>query len=38
VGVYEGSFPLELCRKYYREADLDVRELDALIRRERKPR
>jgi hypothetical protein len=32
-GAYEDGFTLlELCRKYYREADLDVRELDALIR------
>jgi len=33
LGAYEHGFTLlELCRKYYREADLDVRELDALIR------
>ena len=32
-GAYEDGFTLlELCRKYYREAGLDARELDALIR------
>jgi len=31
--AYEDGFTaLELCRKYYREAGLDVRELDALVR------
>ena len=31
--AYEDGFTLlDLCRKYYREAGLDVRELDALIR------
>jgi hypothetical protein len=32
-GAYEDGFTLlELCRKYYGEAGLDVRDLDALIR------
>jgi len=32
-GAYEDGFTLlELCRKYYREAGLDARALDALIR------
>jgi quercetin dioxygenase-like cupin family protein len=32
-GAYEDGFTaLEFCRKYYREAGLDVRELDLLIR------
>jgi 2,4'-dihydroxyacetophenone dioxygenase len=31
--AYEDGFTfLELCRKYYREAGLDVRQLDQLIR------
>ena len=33
VAAYEDGFTLlELTRKYYREAGLDVRELDLLIR------
>jgi len=33
VAAYEDGFTaLELCRKYYREAGLDVRELDLLVR------
>jgi 2,4'-dihydroxyacetophenone dioxygenase len=33
MAAYEDGFSLlALCRKYYREADLDVRELDELIR------
>jgi hypothetical protein len=32
-GAYEDGFSsLEFCRNYYREAGLDPRELDALIR------
>ena len=31
--AYEDGFTmLEICRKYYREAGLDVRRLDSLIR------
>jgi 2,4'-dihydroxyacetophenone dioxygenase len=31
--AYEDGFTsLEFCKKYYREASLDVRELDALVR------
>ena len=33
VAAYEDGFTLlELCRKYHREAGLDARELDLLIR------
>ena len=33
LAAYEDGFSiLELCRKYYREAGLDVGELDLLIR------
>jgi len=32
IGTVRGFTALELARKYYREAGLDVRELDALVR------